>query len=74
MKIESPRPGERIMEKTLAGWLELGLPEQVSFLIKSGMLLLVSGMILYVLLGASYPVVHDTLHNFRHALAIVPCH
>jgi len=44
------------------------------FLLKSGLFLMVSAAILYVSLAASYPAVHDTLHNFRHALAIVPCH
>jgi cobalt transporter subunit CbtB len=32
------------------------------------------GMILYVALASEYPVVHDALHNVRHALAVVPCH
>ncbi|MGH7828004.1 MAG: CbtB domain-containing protein [Candidatus Binatia bacterium] len=62
------------MEKTVAGRLGIALPEQLLFVIKSGMLLMASGVILYVLLAASYPAVHDTLHNFRHALAVVPCH
>jgi hypothetical protein len=31
-------------------------------------------MTLFVALAASYPAVHDTLHNVRHALAVVPCH
>ncbi|TAK05774.1 CbtB-domain containing protein [bacterium] len=62
------------MDKTIAAWRILGLPESVSFLIKSGLLLVVSGFILYYLLGATYPPLHDTLHHFRHSLAIVPCH
>ncbi|HZA52697.1 MAG TPA: CbtB-domain containing protein [Candidatus Udaeobacter sp.] len=62
------------MERTIANWLRIALPEHVSFLIKSGIFLFASGMILYTLLAASYPAVHDTLHNFRHALAVVPCH
>jgi Probable cobalt transporter subunit (CbtB) len=61
------------MERTLAA-LGLALPEQISFLLKSGVFLCASGVILYLALASSYPAVHDTLHNFRHALAIVPCH
>ncbi|HEU4340119.1 MAG TPA: CbtB-domain containing protein [Candidatus Binatia bacterium] len=62
------------MEKTLARGCGVALPEQVSFLIKSGSFLTACAAILYVLLAADYPAVHDTLHNFRHGLAIVPCH
>jgi hypothetical protein len=62
------------MERTVAGWLGLSLPERLSFIVKSSSFLLASGAILYVLLAADYPAVHDTLHNFRHALAVVPCH
>jgi hypothetical protein len=61
------------MERTLA-WLGLALPEQLWFLLKSGVFLCASGMILYFVLASSYPAIHDTLHNFRHALAVVPCH
>jgi hypothetical protein len=62
------------MERIITGRLGVSVAEQISFLIKSGFLLVTSGAILYVALAASYPAVHDTLHNFRHALAIVPCH
>jgi Probable cobalt transporter subunit (CbtB) len=62
------------MERAVPSRLGFALPEPVLFLIKSGIFLLVSGAILYVLLAAGYPAFHDTLHNFRHALAIVPCH
>lgn len=62
------------MEKSIAAWRGLALPEFFSFLVKSGFLLILSGFILYYLLGATYPPLHDTLHNFRHSLAIVPCH
>ena len=62
------------MEKVIATWKGLALPDLLSFLIKSGLLLLLSGLILYYLLGATYPPLHDTLHDFRHSLAIVPCH
>jgi Probable cobalt transporter subunit (CbtB) len=66
--------GERLMDRTATSRLAIGLPEHVSFLMKSGLFLFASGAILYVLLAAHYPAVHDTLHNFRHALAVVPCH
>jgi hypothetical protein len=62
------------MEKTLAGRLGIALSERISFLIKSGIFLSVCGATLFVALAASYPAVHDTLHNARHALAVVPCH
>jgi hypothetical protein len=62
------------MEKTLTGGWTVGLPEPIAFLIKSGTFLTGCAAILYVLLAADYPAVHDTLHNLRHALAIVPCH
>ncbi|MGH7853141.1 MAG: hypothetical protein ACREP3_06845 [Candidatus Binatia bacterium] len=62
------------MERTIASRLGIVLSERVSFLIKSGIFLSVCGATLFVALAASYPAVHDTLHNVRHALAIVPCH
>ena len=62
------------MEKTITGRLGISLSEPVSFLIKSGIFLSVCGATLFIALAASYPAVHDTLHNVRHALAIVPCH
>ena len=62
------------MERTVASWLGISLPEQLSFFIKSGLFLLASWSLLYVLLAAGYPAVYDALHNFRHALAVVPCH
>jgi uncharacterized membrane protein len=64
----------KLMERTVAGWLGIVLPEEVLFLLKSGVFLCASGVILYVALASGYPAVHDTLHNFRHALAVVPCH
>jgi hypothetical protein len=63
-----------IMERTVTGRFDISLSERVSFLIKSGIFLAVCGATLFVALAASYPAVHDTLHNVRHALAIVPCH
>lgn len=62
------------MEKTLARGLELANTERISFFIKSAIFLSVCGATLFVALAASYPAVHDTLHNVRHALAVVPCH
>jgi hypothetical protein len=62
------------MERTAARRLGVALSEPVSFMIKSASFLFASGVILYVLLAASYPAVHDRLHNVRHALAVVPCH
>jgi hypothetical protein len=62
------------MEKAVAGWLGVIMTEPVSFVMKSGMLLIFSGAILWIALAAHYPAVHDTMHNFRHALAVVPCH
>lgn len=63
-----------MMEKTIASRLGISVSERVSFLIKSGIFLSVCGATLFIALAASYPAVHDTLHNVRHALAIVPCH
>ena len=62
------------MERIFATWSRLLISEQTSFLIKSGIFLSVCGATLFVALAASYPAVHDTLHNVRHALAVVPCH
>jgi hypothetical protein len=62
------------MEKILATRLGLELAEPVSFLIKSSFLLIACGATLFVALASSDPAVHDTLHNVRHALAVVPCH
>jgi hypothetical protein len=62
------------MERTLVRWLGRDLVEPVAFVFKSAALLTFSGVILYISLAASYPAVHDTLHNLRHALAVVPCH
>jgi hypothetical protein len=66
--------GAKIMERILAQRLGLAISEPVAFLIKSGIFLSVCGATLFVALAASYPAVHDTLHNVRHALAVVPCH
>jgi cobalt transporter subunit CbtB len=62
------------MVKAVADRLGIELTEPALFFLKSGALLLISGVILWTGLAASYPAVHDTLHNVRHALAVVPCH
>jgi hypothetical protein len=62
------------MDRIEIGRVPLELPEHGWFLVKSFLFLFTAGAILYVLLAAHYPAVHDTLHNFRHALAVVPCH
>ena len=74
MRILSSDVGETLMERIVAIWLRLSVSEQTAFLIKSGIFLSVCGATLFVALAASYPAVHDTLHNVRHALAVVPCH
>jgi hypothetical protein len=62
------------MERTLRLHLGLTLSEPAIFLIKSGIFLSVCGATLFIALATSYPAIHDTLHNVRHALAVVPCH
>ena len=62
------------MEKIATRISGLAISERLSFLIKSTIFLSVCGATLFVALAASYPAVHDTLHNVRHALAVVPCH
>jgi hypothetical protein len=62
------------VEKAVAGWLGIILSEPVSFAMKSGMFLMLSGTILWIVFAAHYPAIHDTMHNVRHALAVVPCH
>jgi hypothetical protein len=62
------------MDKAITGRLRVTVAEPLLFLIKSGVLLIGCAVVLYGLLAATYPPLHDTLHNFRHALAVVPCH
>ncbi len=62
------------MEGTVARRRLVAVPEPISYLIKSGVFLLVCGAMLFIALASSYPAVHDTLHKARHALAVVPCH
>jgi hypothetical protein len=75
MRMPDTPNGETFMlDRTAAARLGIALPELISFFIKSGIFLTLSGGVLYLVLAATYPAVHDTLHNFRHGLAIVPCH
>lgn len=62
------------MEKIAGIFTGVTLPEIYYFLTRSGFFLIFSGAILYLLLFATYPPIHDTLHGFRHSLAIIPCH
>jgi putative cobalt transporter subunit CbtB len=62
------------VERMLNAWLGLAVSEPASFFIKSSIFLFACGATLFFALGASYPALHDTLHNVRHALAVVPCH
>ncbi|MGH7875501.1 MAG: hypothetical protein ACREQO_25180 [Candidatus Binatia bacterium] len=62
------------MEKIVTRGLGLAVSDRLAFMIKSAIFLSVCGATLFVALAASYPAVHDTLHNVRHALAVVPCH
>jgi hypothetical protein len=62
------------MERAIEVLRDVAAWEVFPFLMKSALLLSLSGGILYLLLAAAYPPIHDTLHHFRHSLAIVPCH
>jgi len=62
------------VERMLDAWLGLAVTESAPFFIKSSIFLFACGATLFFALGASYPALHDTLHNVRHALAVVPCH
>lgn len=50
------------------------LSESRSFCLKSVTFMAVVTTLLFVSLAVSYPAVHDAMHGFRHALAVVPCH
>lgn len=32
------------------------------------------GLVLYSLLFSTYPPLHDTFHELKHALMFIPCH
>ena len=73
MMIKLIREGNSV-ERISNARVGLAISEQASFFIKSAIFLFICGATLFFALGASYPAVHDTLHNVRHALAVVPCH
>ena len=62
------------MEKIAGIVTGVTLPKIYYFLLKAGFFLIFSGAILYLLLFATYPPIHDVFHAFRHSLAIIPCH
>ena len=62
------------MERATESVTGILVPEFLPFLWKSALFLSLAGVILYLLLVATYPPIHDTFHDLRHALAIVPCH
>jgi hypothetical protein len=65
------------MEKIVAAAeqsMERWLPEILRLHGPTILFLLLIGAILYSLLAATYPPLHDAVHDFRHSLAIVPCH
>ncbi len=62
------------MDRAIDAVFGTALPERFAFLLKSALFLALTGGILYFLLVATYPPIHDALHDFRHALAVVPCH
>lgn len=37
-------------------------------------ILFVVGVVLWALLFTNYPPAHDTFHELRHALYVIPCH
>ncbi len=74
MIINRVRRKESAVDRISSVSLSFADSEQALFLIKSVIFLFVCGVILFFALGTSYPAIHDTVHNLRHALAIVPCH
>ncbi len=62
------------MEKAIDAVFGIAFPERLAFLLESMFFLALTGGILYLLIVATYPPIHDALHDFRHALAVVPCH
>lgn len=38
------------------------------------LVLLVVGIVLWAVLFAEYPPVHDVFHELRHSLYVIPCH
>lgn len=66
-------PTARLAE-TAASGLAWAMSERLPFILRAAAFMAVAGVLLYVSLAAAYPPVHDAMHDFRHALAIVPCH
>jgi hypothetical protein len=66
--------GTARLTRSAASGLTAVMSEGLSFYLRSAALMTVVGVLLYVSLAAAYPPVHDALHDFRHGLAIVPCH
>lgn len=42
--------------------------------VQIGIVLLVTAIVLWAVFLANYPPVHDTFHELRHALYVIPCH
>ena len=66
--------GTARLTRSAASGLGLAGSDRLSFYLKSAAFTAAVGVLLYVSLAAAYPPVHDAMHDFRHALAIVPCH
>ena len=63
-----------LLTRSAASGLTWVMSEGLSFYLRSAAFMAVVGVLLYVSLAAAYPPVHDAMHDFRHALAVVPCH
>ena len=63
-----------LLTRSAASGLTWVMSAGLSFYLRSAGFMAVVGVLLYVSLAAAYPPVHDALHDFRHALAVVPCH
>ncbi len=74
MNNSTPFGEGRTVEKIAGIVTGVALPEIYYFLMKSGFFLIFSGAILYLLLFATYPPIHDVLQELRHSQAIIPCH
>ncbi len=62
------------MQKLATRAYEVVVPEPLRFFIQSTVFLGGVGILLFLSLAATYPPLHDTFHDVRHSLAIVPCH
>lgn len=43
-------------------------------LVQMSVVLVIVGIVLWAVLFTNYPPLHDTFHELRHALYVVPCH